>query len=94
MQSVQQEEDNWISLLLLLVGASGFGLVSLGAIFRPVQDWLIEVGVLVPASQALVPLGGEVGLDFWRVVIAAGLVLGFIALAVMLVRRRKAVERG
>lgn len=93
MQSAQ-EDDNWISLLLLLVGASGFGLVSFGAIFRPVQEWFVEVGVLVPASQALVPLGDVVGLDFWRVLIAGGFMLGLIALVVLFLSRRKVAERG
>jgi hypothetical protein len=84
-----QEDDNWISLLLLLVGASGFGLLSLGAIFHPVQQWLVDVGVLVPANQALITLNGEAGLDVWRVVTVIGILLGGIACVCFLLARRQ-----
>lgn len=84
-----QEIDDTIMLLLLLVGASGFGLFSLSALFKPVQEWLVEANILAAGNSVIVGWGEQnVGLDLGRLVIVGGVVLLLLLLALILVRKR------
>jgi hypothetical protein len=84
-----QEGDDWIVLMLLLIGASGFGLFSLSSLLAPVQTWLVEVGVLVVGEGVIVGWGeSHAGLDLGRLVIAGGVLVLFALGAVLAVRKR------
>lgn len=81
--------DDTITLLLLLTGASGFGLFSLSALLAPVQDWLVEVNVLAAGDSVILGWGEQnVGLDLGRLVIVSGALLLFLILVVVVVRKR------
>lgn len=79
--------DDWISLLMLLTGAGGMGLFSVAHFIRPVRDALVEWGVLVE-DQILIPIGEGVGFDIWRVLLGAGLIVGFVTICILIARRR------
>ena len=84
-----EQIDDGLMLLLLLTGATGFGLFSLASFLAPVQTWLVEHGILVAGDTVLLGWGeGNVGLDLGRLVIAVGVLLLLLLLAVVIVRKR------
>lgn len=94
--SSNQSEDDWITLGLMLTGAMGLGLFSFGTFLRPLQIWALDHGLVVPAAQALVPIGSEIGLSFWQAVICGFALVGLLVLffVPLGVRRRRAAARG
>ena len=95
MANTQQQPDttdDWIALLMLLTGVSGMGLFSLGAFVAPVRDLLVQWGLLVRGDAVLIPLMEDVGLDIWRTLIVAGIVVLFVAGSIATARSRRRRE--
>lgn len=88
MTQVPQQQDDAITLALLLVGAGGFGLFSIGTFLRPARVWMLEHGILVSGEKVFMPLVDDVGLDIWRLVAVAGAVLVIAVVAWSFFRRR------
>lgn len=80
--------DDWIALLMLLTGVSGFGLFSLGKFFAPVREFLVQSGVLVEGSDVVIAIEGEAGLDIWRLLVVLGALALVVAVLVGLMRSR------
>lgn len=94
MATTQQHDttDDWIALLMLLTGASGMGLFSIGIFVAPARDFLVQCGVLVSGDAVLIPLLDGVGLDLWRILIIAGALVLFIAGSIAIARSRRRRE--
>lgn len=94
MSTQQQPDttDDWIALLMLLTGVSGMGLFSLAAFVAPVRDALVQWGVFVNGDAVLIPIMDGVGLDIWRVLILAGIVVLFVAVSISVARSRRRRE--
>lgn len=86
-------DDDLLTVLLLLSGVGGFGVLSIGTFLAPVRDWLVDVGVLASGDGVVLAFTGGAGLDLPRLLIAIGVVLLLLLLAVTIIsRRRKAVR--
>ena len=92
MAQVPQQQDDAMTLALLLAGASGFGLFSISTLLRPVRDWMLERGILVSGEKVLVPLSEGAGLDIWRLVAVVGAVVVIAVVAWSFFRRRRSSD--
>lgn len=84
-------QDNFL-LLLLAAGFIAFGGLPLllGAVLTPVQQWMLQAQLLLPAAQSDVVIPGtEVGLDFLRLLIFGGLVCLLVGLLALVLRTRR-----
>ena len=89
----RSQEDDVLTLLFLVVGAVSLGILNVGAISPAVVGWLLEHQVLVPATQAMVVLPGDAGLDIRRLALLAGVTVLVAAMLVSRRRRDKAPQR-
>lgn len=77
-------------LKVLMLGGLAVGPVMAAALWRGTEVWLLELGVLVPAGQALVTVPSwQSGLDLQRVVVGAFLLLAALCLLVHLPGREE-----
>ncbi len=74
MAHLDEDAQDWQTLILILSGVGGFGLFSIWVFLKPLYEWLIEVNVLVRDS-ILVPIGPEAGLDLVRMVVCCGVLV-------------------
>ncbi|PYI37054.1 hypothetical protein CVS30_17550 [Arthrobacter psychrolactophilus] len=82
-------EDN-ILLGFIVVLALGAGIIPLGAMLSPVKDWLVRYQILIEGNGMLLEIPGiGAGLDLIRVAALAALVLIVIALAVLVIYKRR-----
>lgn len=89
MSSDQNEEDNLITLVMLLCGVGGFGLFSITALLAPVQVWMVEQKILIQGPEVLFGWGeNNVGLDLARVVVVVGVILLLLVVLIGVLRKR------
>jgi hypothetical protein len=84
--------DDWIALLMLLTGVSGMGLFSLGAFVAPVRELAVQWGVFLNGEAVLIPIIDGVGLDIWRALILAGIIVLFAAASISISRSHRRRE--
>ena len=84
----QTSDDDVLTLMLLLAGASGMGLFSVGAFSAPVQAWMLSVGILTAGEGVLLGWENGVGLDLPRVIIGVGILLLLLVLFIAVMRKR------
>lgn len=81
----------WIVLVAMFAIASGA--LSLGAVFDPVKDWMLESQILVTGDVVVVDFGGGIGFGWAQLLIAGGALLLFLLALVILIRRRRSHVR-
>lgn len=90
MSSGQNEEDNMLTLILLLCGVGGFGLFSATTFLAPVQIWMVQNGILAEGPGVLLGWGEtNVGLDLARIIVAAGVVVLLLVILIAVIRQRR-----
>lgn len=88
-QGGEPQIDDTITLMLLLSGASCFGLFSVASLLTPVQEWLVQNGILAAGPGVILGWGeSHVGFDLGRLVIAGGILLLLLLLLVLVIRKR------
>ncbi|WP_242085916.1 hypothetical protein [Microbacterium lacticum] len=83
-------EDDWITLLIILVLAFATGIVSVGMFLDPLRAWLLQYHVLEQGDAMVVPLFEGVGFGWGQLIVIAAIMLCSIALIVWLKRRAAA----
>jgi hypothetical protein len=89
-QSQSISDDDWITLLLILVLAFATGIVSLGMFLDPLRDWMLTYHLLEQGDAVVVPIVDEVGFGVGQLLVVASLLLVGIALIVWAKRRAAA----
>ena len=82
--------DDNILLGFIVVLALGAGIIPFGAMLSPVKDWMVRNQLLIEGNGILLEIPGTgAGLDLIRLVALATVVLIVIALAVLVIYKRR-----
>lgn len=84
MANSRGDEEDWT--LLMFIGAGFLVFAPTSLLLAPVRAWAINVGIFATGDSVLLPLWDGAGLDVWRLVIAAAIVILVIAMIVGAVR--------
>lgn len=90
-ESTESVEDQFFTIIMILLATGVLGGFSLVGFFQPIQAWAIQQGLMV-TSSVTVPLGGDgsAGLDMPRILIAGGVVwLALLGALYSAVRKRR-----
>ncbi|MFJ6534519.1 hypothetical protein [Microbacterium sp. NPDC091662] len=90
MANNSTEEDPF---LLMLLGAGMLILAPTALILEPVRAWAISNGVFVTGESVIVQLWDGAGLDIWRLMIVAAVVIVALALIVTGIRKKQKENR-
>ncbi|KAB1888808.1 hypothetical protein F6W69_18820 [Microbacterium oxydans] len=90
MANNSTEED---PLLLMMIGMGMLFLAPTALILEPVRAWAISNGVFVTGESVVLQLWDGAGLDIWRLVIAAAVVITALALIVTGIRKKQKETR-
>ena len=83
-------EDDWISLLLIVVLAFATGIVSLGMFLDPLRGWMLQYHLLEQGEATVIPIVDGIGFGWGQILVIAAILLSAIALLVWLKRRAAA----
>ena len=80
-------EDDWTTLILMLMVAFASGIVSLGMFVDPLRDWMLQYHLLEQGDGAVLPLVDGVGFGWGQILVIAALLITGVAFIVWLKRR-------
>ncbi len=80
-------EDDWITLLLIVVLAVASGLVSLGMFLDPLRVWMLQCHLLEQGDATVIPIVDGIGFGWGQIFVIAAILISAIALLVWLKRR-------
>lgn len=85
-------DEDVVTVIMILLSTGMIGGLSLVGFLKPIQEWAIAQGLLLPGDLADVrfPWDPSIGLDWGRILIAGGVVaLAIVGALFALVRRNR-----
>lgn len=88
----RSNDEDIVTVIMILISTGVIGSISLVGFLKPIQEWAIKQGLLLPGDQSDIrfPWDQSLGLDWGRILIVAGLVaLAVVGSLFALVRRNR-----